>query len=165
MEDIKSKIYNIIKNSDSVTPEQLMEKSGAKSQDEMFGAVNELLSEGSLVIDRRGNLLETEAAGMKCAVMTSFAENFGFAHPKEGEDIYVHATQMKEALPGDRVLLRVWYNRGRGYEGEVVSILESGSHLETGRVIRENGKFVFQPERAYRNNIPIAAAEEESARR
>lgn len=162
MEDIKSKIFNIIKNSNSITPEQLMEKSGAKSKNEMFEIVNELLSEGSLVVDRRGNLLETEAAGMKCAVVTSFAGGFAFARPKEGEDIYIHSTQLGEALPGDKVMLRVWYNRGRGYEGEVVSILESGTHLETGRIVTDGGKQFFEPQRAYRNNIPIAAIEKKN---
>lgn len=159
MEDLKEKIFNIIKETQAITPEQLMQKSGAESQNLMFEKVNELLDEGRLVIDRRGNLTEAEAAGMKCAVMTSFAGGFGFARPKEGEDIYVHCSNMRDALPGDKVLLRVWYNGGKGYEGEVVNVLEYSDHLETGRVVRENGKFVFEPHRAYRNNIPIAAAE------
>src|SRR6266850_2029018 len=63
---------------------------------------------------------------------------FGFvvpehAEPGEKQDIYIAATNLTEAMHGDRVLVRVERQTPRGLEGRIVRILERAQDAVVGR--------------------------------
>src|SRR5450432_3343555 len=73
---------------------------------------------------------------------------FGFVVPdkpagaprsREG-DVYVSATNMKEALHGDRVVARVERHSPRGAEGRIIRVLERSQERLVGRY-EEDGRF------------------------
>jgi ribonuclease R len=61
---------------------------------------------------------------------------YGFVVPdgdRDGRDLYIAPTNVKEALHGDRVVARVEHQRGDRTEGRIIRILERGNSSLVGR--------------------------------
>lgn len=88
--------------------------------------INELISEGKLVVTKRGKLVPSTAMGQYAGVFTGNKKGFGFV-TVEGlpEDVFIPASKTNSALNKDRVLIRIT-GSGRHSEGEVVRVLERG---------------------------------------
>ncbi len=69
---------------------------------------------------------------------------YGFVVPEHREkgqsDVYVSAVNMKEALHGDRVVVRVERTTPKGPEGRIIRVLERGLTRLVGRY-EEDGRF------------------------
>ena len=106
-------------------------------------AVAYLESKGEIVsVVRRKKIALAETAGYYKATIVRQNRWFLFAHPfAEGmEDVFIHASVSKGAMPGDVVLLKRIEESEKGLSGEVDKILEKGSRIITGVIEREKGK-------------------------
>src|SRR6266550_4728082 len=58
---------------------------------------------------------------------------FGFVVPESGEDIYIAAANLTEAMHGDRVAVRIERETPKGLEGRIVRIVERAQDTVVGR--------------------------------
>ena len=58
---------------------------------------------------------------------------FGFVVPESGEDIYIAAANLTEAMHGDRVAVRIERETPKGLEGRIVRIVERAQDSVVGR--------------------------------
>ncbi len=85
-------------------------------------------------------------------------DGFGFlAQDGEGDDLYLHNSQMLKAFHGDRVQVRISGVDRRGrQEGQIVKVLEQNMTLMVGRLKVEDGEYFLQSENSrIRNEIDI----------
>ncbi len=121
---------------------ELMRLAGWEPQ-RFNNAVAYLESKGEIVsVVRRKKIALAETAGYYKATIVRQNRWFLFAHPfAEGmEDVFIHASVSKGAMPGDVVLLKRIEESEKGLSGEVDKILEKGSRIITGVIEREKGK-------------------------
>ena len=85
--------------------------------------------------------------GIVCTV-SKLARTFGFVSPVDDEkDIFVPGRFLKGAMPGDKLLVRLFANPQREgtREGEVIKILETNNNL-IGVVCKLNDELYLQPD-------------------
>ena len=58
---------------------------------------------------------------------------FGFVVPESGEDVYIAAANLTEAMHGDRVAVRIERETPKGLEGRIVRIVERAQDTVVGR--------------------------------
>lgn len=104
----------------------------------------ELVGDGSYHLIH-GPLLEGE--------VLSLHHWFGFVRTEKGEDLYVAWRHMQDALPGDRVQLRILKGRQGRPAGVVRAVLQRAQRPLTGVLDLSNGLFV--PEGSIRFPLPI----------
>ena len=119
-----------------------MVESGLIEPTHFNNAVSYLESKGELVVINRKRIALPKTAGYVKAVIVRQNRYFLFAHPLEDEmdDIFIHATTSKNAMPGDTVMIKNIRDSEKGPSGEVDKVLEKGSRIITGTIERERGK-------------------------
>ncbi len=134
-----------------------------------FGnALSFLEKRGEIVVSRKTVGLP-EVMGCVTAVVTRAAKGFSFARPEHGmtEDLFLHASSSKGALPGDRVLIRHVQESDKGFSGEVSKILERGPRVITGSVERSSekkGRAFLVPDASFSYTLPIVPGGELKSR-
>ncbi len=103
-----------------------------------YGAVLEILdqmeSDGELIKNKKGRYMLPEACDLFAGVMRAHRRGFGFVFPDNGQpDVYIPRTEMKYAMDGDRVLIRLLPRRhGDHRTGSVRKILSRGTKFVCG---------------------------------
>jgi len=68
---------------------------------------------------------------------------FGFVVPESGEDIYIAAANLTEAMHGDRVAVRIERETPKGLEGRIVRIVERAQDTIVGRFETDAGGLAY----------------------
>lgn len=154
---IKEKITRALKeDQEAVEPLELFHALELTDKDQFALALQELEEEGFLVTTKKGKLLSAKSAGLMPAQMISQSKGFSFARPMDGgEDIYVAQEDRKRAMLGDTVLLRDIRDEGRGPSGKVDRVIQKGSRLFTGTVIRQGRDLELELDGAFRYQVPV----------
>ena len=128
-------------------------------------ALNELISENRLVY-RNGRYHRPDEGIFECTFENA-GENFGFALPEEGEDIFITRKNSLNAFTGDTVLVEVIKEGVNGLrrEGRVLKITKKVKRIVTGNYIRKKGNgIVVTDGRKYPFDIPVYRKDSENAR-
>ena len=126
----KEKIYAYITSPEyvSLTFEELKIVLEVPDSDvaEFKQILDELLSEGKIFISKKGRYAASQKNSMYSGIIRcSMKGDFAFLIcDGDDEDIYIPADGIKDALDGDRVLVKSENNRRKRREGVVWTILE-----------------------------------------
>ncbi len=105
-------------------------------------ALRSLIERGDVVKIRGARLALPSRAGLLVGRLTCNPAGFGFVVPEAAPgqapgarraDVYVSAVNLKDALHGDRVVVRVERHTPKGAEGRIIRILERGLQRLVGR--------------------------------
>jgi ribonuclease R len=103
-----------------------------------------LIESGEVVQIRGSRIGLPSRMNLVAGRLTCNAGGFGFVIPEKKvpgqSDVYVSAVNMKEALHGDRVVVRVERSTPKGPEGRIIRVLERGLQRIVGR-FESDGRF------------------------
>ena len=105
---------------------ELRRRAGVKNQEisEYKTIINRMTAQGE-IIGNNHRVVLSKSVDAKPAVIVKVKNTFGFARVEGAQrDIFVPGKQLKGALPGDRVMVRVTKSDGELDAGEVLSVLE-----------------------------------------
>src|SRR5436190_9500988 len=128
-----------------------------------------LVASGELIQTKGDRIGLPDKMDLVVGRLQTHAGGFGFVVPDKAAeslpDVYVSAGNIKEAMHGNRVLVRIERRSGEDrLEGRIIRILERGSSTVVGRFdLDESGLgFVqpFDPRELTRVHIPIGRAAE-----
>ena len=119
-------------------------------------ALSKMEDSGELVKSKKGKYTVSKTAGCVRGRILSLSKGFAFARLEEGgEDCFIAGRNLKDALPGDTVLIRLGAHDDRGPQGEVTVIEQEGNRLFSGRLTYENDRWMVQPDREIRFPVPV----------
>jgi ribonuclease R len=100
-----------------------------------------MVRDGQLVQNRRGGYLPVDESHLVRGRVIAHPNGFGFLVPETGgDDLYLHARQMRTLLHGDKAIVRVSGVDRRGrLEGAVISVFERANQFIVGRLLVESG--------------------------
>jgi len=117
---------------------------GKDERHELKTVLRKLLEDGEVVKIRGTRLGLPDRMNLVVGRLVCNPAGFGFVQPehrKPGQaDVYVSAVNVKEALHGDRVVVRVERTTPKGPEGRIIRVLERGLQRLVGRY-EEDGRF------------------------
>lgn len=156
------------KQSEPILRRDLQIISEVLETEEFNNALSYLERRGEIIIDRKKVSLP-QLAGYMPATILRCAKGFAFAAPEDPEmsDIYIHESDLRGAVPGDRVMLKNIKNGNKGLFGSVDKILEKGSRIISGTVVRSHnkaGKSFLMPDSGFTYQIGIVRGGELKAR-
>jgi ribonuclease R len=150
-------------------PDELAERLSVRArQREAFdAALASLERAGSVVVNRKGELLIARKLDLVTGTVQGHADGFGFVVPDAGgDDLFLNVREMHKAMHGDRVAARVvgLDRRGRP-EGEIAEVLERANREIVGRLFEERGIwFVVAENRRINQDILVPPDERAGAR-
>ena len=110
----------------------------------LTGELRRLIESGEVVKIRGSRIGLPSRMNLVAGRLTCNAGGFGFVIPEKKvpgqSDVYVSAVNMKEALHGDRVVVRVERSTPKGPEGRIIRVLERGLQRIVGR-FETDGRF------------------------
>lgn len=143
-------------SNDAMEPHEIFTQIGNVPFADFTKAVKELEEQARIVISKKGKLLLPQAAGLTPARIISQSRNYSFARPLDGgEDIYIPAEWVRNALVSDLVFLTKVRPSYKGMEGRVERVVAKGSRLITGTVQRDHSGCELIPDAAFRFPVPI----------
>ncbi|MGH8660088.1 MAG: ribonuclease R [Gammaproteobacteria bacterium] len=123
--------------------------------------------DGQLMRDRRGAYGVVDKMDLVRGRVVGHPDGFGFLLCEEGgPDIFLSARQMRLALHGDRVLVRILsVDRNGRREGALVEVLERANQQVVGRYVKEGGVgFVVPDNKRIHQDILIPRGQRGDAR-
>lgn len=130
--------------------EQLIDTFELKLEPEHEGLkrrLSAMLRDGQLVLNRRNHYGLVDRMSLIAGFVQAHRDGFGWLIPEAGgQDIFLHARQMRQVFTDDRVLVRVISKAGRRPEGVIVEILERNTQHVAGRFHIENGVAFVDPD-------------------
>ncbi len=115
------------------------------SKDDQLDALGKrlraMVRDGQLVQNRRGGYLPVDESHLVRGRVIAHPDGYGFLVPETGgDDLYLHAKQMRTLLHGDKAVVRVSGVDRRGrLEGAVISVFERANKYIVGRLFIESG--------------------------
>ena len=130
------------RQSEPIDRRDLQIESDVLETEEFNNALSYLERKGRIIINRKKVGLPS-VMGCTAAKILRVSRGFAFAQPLESElpDIFITASSLKGALPGDLVMLKNITVGGKGFSGEVAKILEPGSRVISGTIEKPKSKF------------------------
>ena len=100
-----------------------------------------MVRDGQLVQNRRGGYLPVDESHLVRGRVIAHPDGYGFLVPETGgDDLYLHARQMRTLLHGDKAVVRVSGVDRRGrLEGAVISVFERANQFIVGRLFIDSG--------------------------
>lgn len=136
-----------------------LDVNSAEQREGLRRRLRAMVRDGQLHKNRRGGYGVAAKMDLVTGRVVGHADGFGFVVPDTGgDDLYLHAKQMRKVMHGDRVSASVINVDSRGrLEGAVVEVLErANSHL-VGRFYEESGVyFIVADEKRISHDILIA---------
>jgi ribonuclease R len=159
-EEIKSKILKHMQNApQSITSRGLIKKLNVKDSKDFYRALNQLKQEGLVSVDQKHRVRLAEKKETVKAKIVSLSKGFAFARPSAGgEDMFIHADNLKSAFIGDMVELNHVKQSPKGLSADVDTISEKSSRIITGTFSRGAGLCELIPDGAIRYHIPVEKA-------
>ena len=154
---LQEKIVQVLQQEEhSITSRELMRRVDMRDKQKFYDALNELKQSGEIVINQKHMVKNAASAGRIKASVVSLSKGFAFARPLAGgDDIFIHATDLKSAMVGDTVLLEHVKASVRGMNGSVDLVIEKKRRTTTGTMVRGSGICEVVPDIAIRYNIPV----------
>ena len=93
----------------------------------------------------------------RCAKSHGFIKLDDNPDEEEGEEVFVRGKEMRGAVPGDRVLVKIIADKdeyNRSQTAVVTSVLEFSSNMLTGIVVDYNGEIRLQPS-TFSSPVPL----------
>jgi ribonuclease R len=127
-----------------------------------------LVADGDLLQIRGNRFGLADRMDVVVGRLQMHAAGFGFVIPdsaRDGGDVYVAPTNIKEAMHGDRVVARIEHQRGDRSEGRIIRILDRANATLVGRYDRDDSGwgFVVPFDRRVLADVQVAAPEAGSA--
>lgn len=124
-----------------------------------------MLRDGQLVLNRSERYGLVDRMSLVAGFVQAHRDGFGWLIPEAGgQDIFLHAKQMRQVFGDDRVLVRVISKTGRRPEGAIVEVLERHTTHVAGRFYVENGIAFVDPDRkSIIHEIIVPAGSENNA--
>jgi ribonuclease R len=129
-----------------VSVRELVRRLGLEKPDraELKPVLRRMLDDGAIVKIRGARVGLPERMNLVVGRLSCNPAGFGFVRPERprpGEkDVYVSAVNLKEALHGDRVVVRVERIIPKGPEGRIIRVLERAQQRIVGRY-EDDGRF------------------------
>ncbi|MGH8605799.1 MAG: ribonuclease R, partial [Gammaproteobacteria bacterium] len=139
----------------------------SKRLDALRRRLHAMQRDGQLMRNRRGAYGVVDKMGLVRGRVVGHPDGFGFLVCEEGgADIFLSARQMRLALHGDRVLVRVLGVDRKGRpEGTLVEVLERANKEVVGRYVKEGGVgFVVPDNKRIHQDILIPRGQGADAR-
>jgi len=138
---LNSKEYN------PMTPDDMALLLGVptKDIDAFHQILQEIIEEGGAFVTRKGRIIAPAMADLVSGTFERKAQGFGFVIG-DGEDVFVPAAGVKNALHGDKVLCRITEKASPSCVGEIVKILSRQKKnivgtLHNGYVMPDDRRF------------------------
>ncbi len=148
--DRKEKILGFI-NDDIYTPLKADEMATVLSvpkedRREFFGLIDELISEGTAIKTKRGNIVSCHKMGYITGTYSASCKGFGFVLRDGLEDIFITKEASWGAMHGDKVVARITGSAkdGKRSEGEIVRIAKRSHEYVVGTLRRRNKEYYLQ---------------------
>ncbi len=159
IEAMKERILEALEQDPKPIPTaDLMKKLGVPEEDrKLFDvSVGRLNNEEKIRVNSRKIIrLNENPEGFK-ATIVSLSKGFAFARPEHGGgDLFVHASNLQDALIHDVVLIKEVEETPRGVSAKVDRVLERGERTTTGKVVQNEGYLEFVADLPIRYNIQI----------
>lgn len=120
-----------------------------------------MIRDGQIIANRRGHYCLVGHIGLVTGIVTGHRDGYGFVTPDGGgEDIYLPPREMREAMHGDKVAVRIARTDERGRaEGKLVEVLARNTREIVGRYLREGGiGFVIPDNRRFSQSVAVPPA-------
>ncbi len=148
--DRKQRIYEYIISKEyiPVKIKQMAVMIGVPSEDraDFRRIIEELVAEDKIVIDNRGKI-KPQKENVITGKLSLTQRGFGFVIPddNESEDIFIHESDIGDAMHGDKVRVAINKNsRGRRREGVIIEVVERATVYVVGTLDRsKNYAFVI----------------------
>lgn len=113
-----------------------------ESRKELKSVLRKLMADGEVVNVRGARVGLPDRMNLVVGRLSCSPSGYGFVAPERGgqKDVYVSAVNMKEALQGDRVVVRVERVSPKGPEGRIIRVLERALTRLVGRY-EQDGRF------------------------
>ncbi len=109
--------------------------------------IKKMQDEGALIRSEQDRFGLPEKLGLLTGILRGNRKGFAFLVPEQKtEDVYISATNLNNAVHGDRVVVRVGQQKGRRREGVVVNIIERGRNRHVGTLYRDRKWFFVVPD-------------------
>lgn len=129
---------------------------GQFSKAELEKGVLDLKRKGEIIESKRKKLKLLEKSGKILAKITSESKNFSFAKSLDSKyEVFITKSDLKSALPGDKVIIGKIQKSEKGTKGAVEKIIETGDHIFSGKVVCGIEGLEIFCDTAVRYNIPI----------
>lgn len=139
-----------------ISRDELFKLSGISNKASYNLAISELQEDGDIILIKNKNVVLSEAMGYVKATILRSSRYFSFARPADGSpDIFIPCEKMKDAIPGDVVLLQDIRQEEKGPSGGVFRIVKKGDRLITGMVERYKSKLSVIADGGFGYSIPI----------
>jgi len=126
-----------------------------------------MLRDHQLFQNRRGGFVHFDHSDLIRGRVQAHPDGFGFLIPDEGgDDVFLHAKQMRSLLNGDRAAVKIsgYDERRKRNEGTVIEVLERAHERIVGRYFRESGiDFVVPEDKRITQDVLISPDYEHSA--
>jgi len=145
-----------------LAPDELAERLDLKraaraALDEVVAGLHD---RGEILVDRKGRLLIAAKLDLVAGRLEGHPDGYGFlVRDAGGPDVALSAREMRKALHGDRVTVRVTGTDRRGRpEGEIVEVLERAHREVVGRLHEDRGvSFVVAENRRIAQDLIVPA--------
>jgi ribonuclease R len=124
----------------------------------MGNRLRAMIRDGQIIANRRGHYCLVGHIGLVTGIVTGHRDGYGFVTPDAGgDDIYLSPREMREAMHGDKVAVRIARTDERGRaEGKLVEVLARNTREIVGRYVRESGiGFVIPDNRRFSQTIAV----------
>ncbi|MGB5584843.1 MAG: ribonuclease R [Gammaproteobacteria bacterium] len=137
-------ILSEIKREGALSFQSLAEHLNIQSDDQLDALgrrLRAMVRDGQLVQNRRGGYLPVDESHLVRGRVIAHPDGYGFLVPETGgDDLFLHARQMRTLLHGDKAVVRVSGVDRRGrLEGAVISVFERANQFIVGRLFIESG--------------------------
>ena len=155
IDDMKTRILTTLQKERGPLPYvQLQEKARLQQENDFAKAMAELKYEDKISVDDKQ--MVSLVFGDIRARVSSLSKGFAFVRPEEGfGDIFVHGSNLKNAMLNDIVILTNITESDRGRSGEVKEIVEQGSRYTTGTLVYNEGYWEFAADIPIRYNLQV----------
>ena len=155
IDDMKTRILTTLQKERGPLPYvQLQEKARLQQENDFAKAMAGLKYEDKISVDDKQ--MVSLVFGDIRARVSSLSKGFAFVRPEEGfGDIFVHGSNLKNAMLNDIVILTNITESDRGRSGEVKEIVEQGSRYTTGTLVYNEGYWEFAADIPIRYNLQV----------
>lgn len=150
--------------------EHLQEEFGYFDENQAEGLrrrLGAMVRDHQLFQNRRGGYVNFDHSDLIRGRVIAHPDGFGFLVPDEGgDDVFLHAKQMRSLMNGDRAAVKIsgFDERRKRNEGTVIEVLERAHQRIVGRYFRESGiDFVVPEDKRITQDVLISPDYDHSA--